>query len=68
MAERLHAEDLTVVVSTTLYLRVHEDGMVRSAHFDPPVAPDVNTCAAQSIYKTRFPRAGELTIPISVKN
>lgn len=68
MAERLHADDVTVVVSTTLYLRVQEDGMVRSAHFDPPVAPDVNTCAAQSIYKTRFAHAGELTIPISVKN
>ena len=68
MAERLHAEDVTVVVSTTLFLRVHDDGMVRSAHFDPPVAPDVNTCAAQSIYKTRFAHPGDLTIPISVKN
>jgi hypothetical protein len=68
MAERLHADDVTVVVSTTLYLQLRDDGWVRSARFDPPVAPDVNACAAQSIYKTRFGRGGELSIPVSVKN
>jgi FecR protein len=68
MAERLHADDVTVVVSTTLYLQLGDDGWVRSARFDPPVAPDVNACAAQSIYKTRFSRGGELAIPVSVKN
>jgi hypothetical protein len=68
MAERLHAVDVTVVVSTTLYLELRDDGWVRSAHFDPPVAPDVNACAAQSIYKTRFTHGGDVTIPVSVKN
>jgi hypothetical protein len=68
MAERLHADDVTVVVSTTLYLQLRDDGWVHSARFDPPVAPDVNACAAQSIYKTRFTHGGELTIAVSVKN
>jgi hypothetical protein len=68
MAEGLHADEVTVVVSTTLTLQINEDGMVRSAHFEPPVAPGVNTCAAQWIYRARFPKAGALTIPISVKN
>ncbi|HZU83765.1 MAG TPA: hypothetical protein VE987_12645 [Polyangiaceae bacterium] len=68
MAERLHAEDVTVVVSTTLYLDLQDDGSVRSARFEPPVAPDVNACAARSIYKTRFTHAGAVTIPVSFKN
>jgi hypothetical protein len=68
MAERLHADDVTVVVSTTLYIQLRDDGWVQSARFDPPVAPDVNACAAQSIYRTRFTHGGELLIPVSVKN
>jgi ferric-dicitrate binding protein FerR (iron transport regulator) len=68
MAERLHADDVTVVVSTTLYVQLRDDGWVHSARFDPPVAPDVNACAAQSIYKTRFNHGGELAIAVSVKN
>jgi hypothetical protein len=68
MAERLHADDVTVVVSTTLYIQLRDDGWVQSARFDPPVAPDVNACSAQSIYKTRFAHGGELSIPVSVKN
>jgi hypothetical protein len=68
MAEGLHTDDVTVVVSTTLYLQLSGDGLVRAARFDPPVAPDVNTCAAESIYRTRFTHSGSVTIPVSVKN
>ena len=68
MAERLHADDVTVVVSATLYLQLNDDGSVRIARFEPPVAPDVNACAAQSIYKTHFTHGGGVTIPVSVKN
>jgi hypothetical protein len=68
MAERLHADDVTVVVTATLYLQIGDDGLVRSARFEPPVAPDVNACAARSIYKTRFTHSGAVTIPLSVKN
>jgi hypothetical protein len=68
MAERPRAENVTVVVSTTLYLAVGDDGRVRSARFEPPVAPDINECAAQSIYKARFARGGAVSIPIDFKN
>jgi ferric-dicitrate binding protein FerR (iron transport regulator) len=68
MSERLHADDVTILLSTTLYLDLRDDGMVRSARFDPPVAPDVNACAAQSIYKARFTHGGPTAIAISVKN
>jgi hypothetical protein len=68
LAERLHTDGVTVVVTTTLYLQVHDDGSVGSARFEPPVAPDVNACSAESIYRARFTRGGPVVIPISVKN
>ena len=68
MAEGLHADDVTVVVSTTLYLQLNDDGTVRIARFEPPVAPDVNACAAQAIYSTRFGHGGGAAIPVSFKN
>jgi hypothetical protein len=68
MAERLHADGVSVVVSTTLHLQLNDDGSVHSGRFEPPVAPDVNTCAAQSIYKTRFTHGGAAIIPVSFKN
>lgn len=67
-AERVHADNVTVLVSTTLFLQLHEDGSVSSARFEPPVAPDVNACSAESIYRARFTHGGTVTIPVSVKN
>ncbi len=68
MAERPRADNVTVVVSTALHLELADDGSVRAARFDPPVAPDVNACAAQSIYKARFAHGGPVTIPIDFTN
>ncbi|HEY8038651.1 MAG TPA: FecR domain-containing protein [Polyangiaceae bacterium] len=67
MAERPRAENVTVVVNTTLRLELSADGAVRSARFDPPVAPDVNACAVQTIYKTRFAHGGSVAIPIDFR-
>jgi hypothetical protein len=66
-AERPSAANVTVSVSTTLHLTLHGDGTVRGARFDPPVAPDVNACAAQSIYKTRFTHGGAADIALDVR-
>jgi ferric-dicitrate binding protein FerR (iron transport regulator) len=68
IAERPHSDEVSVIVSTTLHLQIDDDGSVHSARFEPPVAPEVNACAAHSIYKTHFPHGGAVTIPISVKN
>jgi len=68
MAERPRAENVTVVVRTTLRLDLADDGSVRAARFDPPVAPDVNGCAAASIYKTRFSHGGTQAIAIDFEN
>jgi len=45
-----------------------DDGTVRFARFDPPVAPDVNACSAQAIYRERFGRGGAIAIPIDFTN
>ncbi|HEY3819109.1 MAG TPA: FecR domain-containing protein [Polyangiaceae bacterium] len=67
LAERPRADNVTVVVSTTVRLGVGADGSVTSARFDPPVAPDVNACASAVIYKTRFAHGGSVSIPVDLK-
>jgi ferric-dicitrate binding protein FerR (iron transport regulator) len=66
LAERPRADNVTVVVSTTVHLALGSDGTVRSARFDPPVAPDVNACASGAIYKARFGQAGSVDIPVDL--
>jgi hypothetical protein len=68
MDQRQPAENVTVVVSTTLHLDLADDGAVRAARFEPPVAPDVNGCAASAIYRTRFPHGGTASIAVDFKN
>jgi len=68
MADMPHAENVTVVVSTTLRLELADDGSVRAARFDPPVAPEVNACSVQTIYRTRFTHGGAVAIPVDFKN
>jgi hypothetical protein len=68
LKEQPHADNVTVAFESTLYLQVGEDGAVRSARFDPPVAPDVNACAAPLIYGARFDGGGAMTVPIDFKN
>lgn len=68
MAGRPRAENVTVLVSTTLHLDVADDGMVRSARFEPPVLPDVNECASRWIYKMHFAHPGPLAIGIDFRN
>jgi hypothetical protein len=66
MPSQAGGTNITVQVHTTLRLELKDDGMVESARFDPPVATDVNTCAAPTIYKTRFAHGGSASIPIDV--
>jgi hypothetical protein len=60
---------VTVTVSTTVTLRVGEDGYVQSALFNPPLAPSVQDCVAHVLYdtrKTRFESSIELSVPVDV--
>ncbi len=64
MAERPRADNVTVVVNTTLHLNLADDGTVRFARFEPPVAPEVNTCSVAAIYRERFGHGGSVAIPV----
>jgi ferric-dicitrate binding protein FerR (iron transport regulator) len=66
LAGRPRGDNVTVVVSTTLRLELAPDGAVQSARFEPPVAPDVNSCAAAAIYRVRFAHGGSEAIPIDL--
>ena len=61
-----HADGVVITVSTRLDLRVGDSGMVTTAIFEPPLAPEVQACAAHAIYGTRFGQAGNVSIAIDV--
>ena len=58
------ADDVHVTVNSTLRLRVSAAGAVESAQFTPPLSPDIQSCAAKAIYKTKLDETGLVTIPI----
>jgi ferric-dicitrate binding protein FerR (iron transport regulator) len=64
--DHLHGDGVTLVVNTTVHLELGEDGSIRTARFDPPVAPDVNSCAGAMIYRVRFGHGGSEAIPVNV--
>jgi hypothetical protein len=60
------AADLTMTVSTVVGLDVGANGFATMARFTPPLAPDVQACAAAVVYKTRFGRTGAVAIPVEL--
>ncbi len=62
-----HSTDLTITVSSTLTVDVHDDGFARLANFDPPLAPDIQACASHTIYSTRFVSPGLHKIAIAIE-
>ncbi len=63
----LDPSKLRVTVSSNLELRVSAEGLVEFARFDPPLRPEVQACAATSIYKTRFTHSGTVSIPLIIE-
>jgi hypothetical protein len=62
-----HPDDVVITVTSTLELRVGPSGAVESARFVPPLNPEVQTCAATSIYQAHFVRPGGISIPLDFK-
>lgn len=58
---------VSVTVSSQLSLKIGEDGIPESARFEPPLSPDVQSCAATTIYKTRFEKPGSVQISIELQ-
>lgn len=63
-AGRSRSGDVHVTVTSELRLQVSAEGKVESAQFVPPLSPEVQSCAAQSLYKLRFEESGVVTVPI----
>jgi hypothetical protein len=54
-----------VTVSSSLVLKVAAGGDVEAAQFNPPLLPEIQTCAASAIYKAKLADVGgAVTIPI----
>ncbi len=53
-----------ITVTTVLELSVDDDGFAHSGRFVPPLADYAQSCASDSLWKVRFPRAGRISIPI----
>ncbi|HEY2509707.1 MAG TPA: FecR domain-containing protein [Polyangiaceae bacterium] len=58
------SDGVVVTVSSRLDLRVGDKGTVEAARFDPPLAPEVQECAAGAIYGVRFSAPGAVSVPI----
>jgi hypothetical protein len=65
-AQRSRPENVHVSVSSSLKLKIAAGGDVETAQFDPPLLPEIQTCAAAEIYKAKLEHsAGDtVTIPI----
>jgi hypothetical protein len=57
---------VVLTVSSNVELTVADNGMVSAARFEPPLAPEVQQCAAQTIYRVRFSAPGAIRIPLDV--
>jgi hypothetical protein len=65
-AARSRPENVPLTVTSSLQLKIAASGEVETAHFAPPLVPEIQTCAAAEIYKAKLAEsAGEVvTIPI----
>ena len=65
-AARQRPENVRVTVTSSLKLKVAAGGSVETARFDPPLLPEIQTCAAAAIYKAQLEDSAgsSVTIPI----
>jgi hypothetical protein len=64
----IQIDALLVTELRTMLVRVGALPLIQAAMACAKTTPDVNACAAPSIYKARFPHGGDVTILVSVKN
>jgi hypothetical protein len=58
--------ELTLTVSSTLSVRVGDDGYAQAARFEPPLDPTVQKCAGSTIFKVHFTEPGSVMMPVSL--
>jgi hypothetical protein len=57
--------EVKVSVTSSLELTLGPDGTPTLAKFTPPLPAEVQSCAAETIYKTKLDETGTVTVPIS---
>lgn len=62
-AQRSRPENVRVTVSSSLKLRIAPGGEVETAQFDPPLLPEIQSCAATAIYKANLADAASTNAP-----
>jgi len=65
-AQRSRPENVRVTVSSSLKLKIAGGGDVETAQFDPPLLPEIQTCAANAIYKAKLEDAAGSTVTIPI--
>jgi hypothetical protein len=65
-AQRSRPENVRVTVSSSLTLRIASGGAVETAQFDPPLLPEIQSCAATAIYKAKLADAGGTSVVIPI--
>jgi hypothetical protein len=63
-AAKSRPTEVRVTVNSVLRLRIGTGGEVVSAQFDPPLLPEIQSCATPTIYKSKLEETGIVTIPI----
>ena len=61
--------DVKVTISSMLRLKVAGTGEIQSALFDPPLSPEIQSCAAAAIYKVKLrdlEEGGAISLPIEI--
>ena len=57
---------MRVTVSSSLRLKIAAGGDVETAQFDPPLLPEIQTCAAAEIYKAKIEESAGATVTIPI--
>jgi hypothetical protein len=65
-AQRRRPENVRVTVSSSLTLRIAAGGDVETAQFDPPLLPEIQSCAATAIYKAKLADAAGTNVVIPI--
>lgn len=65
-AARSRPENVRVTVSSSLRLKIAAGGDVETAQFDPPLLPEIQTCAAAEIYKAKIEESAGATVTIPI--
>lgn len=63
-AGKSRAADVRVTVTSSLHLKVRANGEIESAQFEPPLMPEIQSCAAAAIYKLKLDETGSVSVPI----